>query len=62
MISTGDLKKGVTIEWTASLLDYGLAAPSDRARGAIVRIKLKNLRSGAISRAPTTTAAPPRHI
>ncbi len=49
MISTGDLKKGVTIEMDGQLYSIMDWQHIKMGRGgAIVRIKLKNLRSGAI--------------
>src|ERR1700676_4965517 len=48
MISTGDLKKGVTIEFEGqlcSILDWQHVKMG--RGGAIVRLKLRNLRSGA---------------
>ena len=48
MISTGDLKKGVTIEFESqlcSVLDWQHVKMG--RGGAIVRLKLRNLRSGA---------------
>jgi elongation factor P len=49
MISTGDLKKGVTIEFEnqlCSILDWSHIKMG--RGGAIVRLKLRNLRTGAI--------------
>ncbi len=49
MISTGDLKKGVSIEMDGQLFTIMDWQHIKMGRGgAIVRIKLKNLRSGAI--------------